>query len=165
MTQPTPPEKLVSTLARKWKLDVELPDEATPATLEWVPVRAIQEFTPGGEPTLEDDSDYDSGGWTSSAKTADSWLIEATLLRKIGITSQNYDRGQEGLRTASAVFGAGNTVKVRWYDRDGLPEAYEGYASVGWVEGQGGTTVLSTAVLTLTGQGPRTAIANPVAAP
>jgi hypothetical protein len=54
-------------------------------------------------------------------------------------------------------------VRVRWYDRDGLPEAYEGIAIVTWAPSGGEYTALDQVEVTLTGNGPLTLIDNPVA--
>lgn len=151
-------EQLVSTLARKWKLDVNTGTAESPI---WTPVRGITEFSAPNEPTMEDDSDYDSNGWASSTKTMQAWSISATLARKVGVSSGNYDPGQEYIRMRDAQFGAASTVQVRWYDRDGGPEAYSGYASVQWAQAGGAPSALETATLTLSGQGIRTNIVNP----
>jgi hypothetical protein len=158
----TAPEQLVATLARKWKVDiVTATSPGPPPVVTWTPVRAIRQVAPGGDPNMEDDSDYDGDGWTSEVKTAQAWTLELTLIRKVGLTSNTYDPGQEKLRLAAFEFGAANIVHVRWYDRNGLPEAYEGFASVSWAEEAGEPTALSTATATLSGQGKRTNITNP----
>jgi hypothetical protein len=153
-------EQLVSTLARKWQLDVNTGTSDAPV---WVQVRAISELTPSSDPTMEDDSDYDSNGWGSSVKTMQTWSLAATLGRKVGVESANHDPGQEFIRSRDPEFGSASTVQVRWYDRQGGPEAYTGYASVQWSEAGGSASALSTASLTLSGQGKRTSIVNPAA--
>ncbi len=129
----------------------------------WLQVRALKEFTPGLDTNLEDDSDYDSDGWSSSTKTQLGWKIDAKLMRKIGIESGDPDPGQEILRLAAESFGTAGIVHVRWYDRDGGPEAYSGYAEVSWSPDGGDTTALASVSVTLTGKGPRTPITNPAA--
>ncbi|TDD88353.1 phage tail tube protein [Actinomadura rubrisoli] len=151
-------ETLVSTLARKWRLDVNTGTVGVPV---WTQVRAMGELKPQVEPNMEDDSDYDSDGWESETKTALKWTLEAKLLRKVGVTSGNYDPGQEKIRLASDQFGSAGTVQVRWYDRDGGPEAYIGFASVSWEPEGGETKDLDTVTAKLSGQGQRTTIANP----
>jgi IPT/TIG domain len=151
-------EQLVATLARKWKLDVNTGSVASPV---WTPVRAIGELKPNVEANMEDDSDYDSDGWESETKTALKWGLEVKVLRKVGVTSGNYDPGQEALRTASTQFGSPGTPQIRWYDRDGGPEAYSGFASVSWEPEGGETKDLDTVTVKLSGNGARTTIANP----
>lgn len=151
-------ETLVPTLARKWKLDVNTGTVGSPV---WVPVRAIGELKPNTEANMEDDSDYDSDGWESESKTALKWALEVKVLRKVGVTSGNYDPGQEFLRAAAVQFGSSGTPQIRWYDRDGGPEAYSGFASVSWEPEGGETKDLDTVTIKLSGNGKRTDIANP----
>jgi len=151
-------EQLVSTLARKFRLEVNTGTVSAPV---WTLVRGITEFTPSSDPTMEDDGDYDSDGWGSSTKTAQTWSLAVTLGRKVGVESGNYDPGQEYLRVRDGQFGSASVVQVRWYDRNGGPEAYMGYASVQWADGGGPNTALATATVTLSGQGKRYDIVNP----
>lgn len=130
---------------------------------QWLQVRGISDFKPTIDSKMEDDSDYDSDGWSSSTKTGMGWKLEMTLQRKVGITSRAYDPGQEAIRAAADQFGPDSVVHVRWYDREGGLEAYEGYASVEWSPEGGEYTALDKAKTTLNGQGARTVIANPVA--
>lgn len=151
-------EQLVSTLARKWRLDVNTGTVAAPV---WTKVRAIGELKATVESNMEDDSDYDSDGWGSETKTQQSWSLETKILRKVGVTSNNYDPGQEALRAASDQFGSAGTPQVRWYTDDGGPEAYSGFASVSWEPEGGEAKDLETVTVKLSGNGKRTVITNP----
>lgn len=161
-TAVTSPEQLVSTLASKWKLDVDL-SPAQDGT-NFVAVRAITDFKPDVSVTTQDDSDYDGNGWGSDVKTQLKWSNVVKLARKRGQSSNAYDPGQEALKAAHDVFGNAGTVLVRWYDRNGGPEAYQGFAQVQWSEDGGNTTALDTASVTLNGQGIRNKITNPAGA-
>jgi hypothetical protein len=151
-----------STTNRKWYLDINTGTTALPT---WTGVHGISEFTPNLEPTLQDDSDFDSGGDKSSTVTARAWSVAMTLMRKTTAASATaYDPGQEALRLASEEIGVENRVEVRFYEMEpGGPrvEAYQGFAAVSWTPGGGGMDALSTVAVTLTGQGKRTAIAHP----
>lgn len=153
-------EQLVSTVARKWALDVNTGTVAAPV---WTPVRAIGELKPTIDSQMEDDSDYDSNGWASEVKTQLKWALETKVFRKVGVTSANYDPGQEKLRAAADQFGAAGTVQVRWYDRTGGPEAYSGFASVAWEPEGGDAKALDQVTIKLSGNGARTNITNPAA--
>jgi hypothetical protein len=155
---------LVSTLARKYRLDVSTGTDATSGAPIWTQVRGVSEFTPTVDTTLEDDSDYDSDGWASQTKTQLAWMLEMTVKRKVTLDTAAYDPGQEALRVAAESFGADGVVHVRWYDRDGGPESYEGYAEVSWNPSGGSPTALSEVGVTLTGKGARESVANPNAA-
>lgn len=153
-------EQLRSTLARKWKLDVNTGTVGSPV---WTAVRAVGELKTQVESNMEDDSDYDSDGWASETKTQMKFSLECKVLRKIGVTSENYDPGQEALRAAADQFGSGGTPQVRWYDRDGGPEAYSGFVSVSWEPEGGEAKDLDTVTIKMSGQGKRTPITNPAA--
>lgn len=159
---PTGGEKLVSTNARKWKLQIDT--SAAQDGTGYVDVRAVSDATPALADTLTDDSTYDDAGWLSDAKVALKWSLVLKLARKQGLISKAYDPGQEALRAASDQFGSGGLVRVRWFDRFGGPEAYEGFANVSWSDDGGPTTALHTATCTLAGNGARTHVANPAAA-
>lgn len=151
-------EQLDSTLARKFKVEINTGTVSVPV---WRQVRGIADLKPALETNLEDDSDYDSNGWKSQAKTQLGWSLELKLMRKKGFTSGAYDLGQERLRQASDDFPG--TIQVRWYDRNAGPEAYTGYATVGWSPEGGDAKALDIATATLTGNGTRTDITNPAA--
>jgi hypothetical protein len=152
-------ETLVSQLARKWKVDIDV-SVAQDGT-NYIPVRALSSVKANINSTNQDDSDYDSNGWGSDIKTMMKWSLELGLIRKIGVTSLTYDPGQEAIRAAATLFGTTGTVRVRWYDRNGGPEAYYGFASVAWAPDGGDTTKLETVSVSLSGQGLRNTIANP----
>jgi hypothetical protein len=153
---------LSAALARKWVLQVDTTPESL--TASWVQVKGLAGFTPKLDSTLQDDSDYDSGGWGSQAKTAMAWSLEVKLVRKYAFGDpSSYDVGQEVIRAAADAFGSDATVHVRWYDREGGPEAYVGYAQVTWSPDGGKTDDLETVTATLTGQGARTPTVNPAA--
>lgn len=154
-------EQLVATLARKFAVDVNTGTSADPT---WTRVRAITGLSPTVDSNMEDDSDYDSDGWGSSVKTGMTWSLELTVARKVGFESRAFDPGQEKLREAADKFGPAGSVQIRWYDRDGGAEAYSGLATVAYAPGGGAYTALDTATITLTGQGARTTITNPIAA-
>jgi hypothetical protein len=152
-----------TTLNTKWWIDVQ--SGGTYAEPTWVPINGVMEFTPSKETTLQDDSDFDGGGWKSSAATALAWSIEMKLKRAPTVASATaYDTGQEVLRAASDTLGTANRVDVRWYEITAsgpVTETYRGYAAVSWSEDGGGMDALSTVTCTLTGQGARSTFAHP----
>jgi len=152
-----------STLNRKWYLDVDTSATDTPT---WTPVMGMTEFAFNVEPTLQDDSDFDSEGFRSQVKTAEAWSVSLTVARKVTAASGTaYDTGQERLRDKSfGTMGVANSVKVRFYEmeEDGpREEAYQGLAAVSWSPNGGGMDATSTVGVTLTGQGRLTAITHP----
>jgi hypothetical protein len=69
------------------------------------------------------------------------------------------------VRAARTQFGDAARVYIRYYDRNGGPEAYKGWAIVTWVPKGSGVTDLGTVTITLQGDGPLTPISNPGTAP
>lgn len=150
-----------STTNRSWRLEVDT--GTTPGTPVWTPVRGRTDFQPALNPTLQDDSDMDSGGYKSQTVTAIDWSLAFKVARKTdGAATPAYDAGQEALRLASNQMGVANSVHVRWFETEApKTEAYEGQAAVSWSPDGGGMDGLSTVSVTLTGQGQRLAVANP----
>lgn len=151
-----------STLVRKWYLDVNTGTVANP---EWTGVFGMVNFTPTLNPTLQDDSDFDSEGYKSSTVTALEWGASLTVSRKTQANAPTvYDPGQEKLRTTSLLQGVQNSVQVRYYEMSpGGPrvEAYSGNAAVSWSPSGGAMDALDEVAVTLTGQGQRQSIDHP----
>lgn len=153
-----------STPMRMWYLDVDT--AGSNAAPVWVAVLGMTEFKPALEPTLQDDSDFDSGGFQSSTKTAEKWSIEAKIARKTTVDDATvYDVGQEFIRSkAFGKMGSANSVHVRYYEMDEngpRVEAYEGWAAVTWSPDGGKMEDLNMVSMTLTGQGRLSAITHP----
>lgn len=161
MTTPVPTYD-TNALARRWILEVNVgADEAE----DWQQCMGLAEFVPAApEPNNEDSSDYDSGGWTGNTKTAQSWELTFTINRKIDETQKVYHPVHEALRRAGMKFGGASKAHVRYYDRDGMPEAYEGKGIVQWAPSGGETTALEQVEVTITGDGPLEEIDNPLTA-
>lgn len=152
-----------STTNRKWFLDVNTGTDAAP---NWVAVNGIMDFKPARDANLEDDSDFDSGGFGSQSKTAESWSVEFKVGRKVTTASVTaYDPGQEALRARShGKMGVANSIGIRYYEMEpGGPrvEAYRGRAAVTFTDDGGGVKALATASVKLAGQGELAPIAHP----
>ena len=149
-------------LARRWYLDVNSGTYAAPT---WVGVNGVTDFKAPLDPSVQEDSDYDSNGYKASTITALGWSIDLKLARKVTAADPLvYDPGHEILRAASILMGASNRVDLRWYEvTDGGPvtEAYRGYAAVSWSEDGGGMDALASVSVTLTGQGARATYTHP----
>lgn len=154
MTQPD-----VSALARKWKFDVNTGTSGSPT---WTPVNGLNEFTPNPMiASIQDDDVYENEGYLGKTKTALGHSAEAKLLRKKSPASGVYDTGQEFLRSKAKTLGTSSKIEARYYDRDGGPEAYQGWFEVEWAPEGGATTDLETVTVTLHGDGVLDDIANP----
>lgn len=154
-----------STVAREWYVDVDSNDGV--GSPSWLPLLGITNlvFNPDNA-TLQDDSDYDSGGFGSQTKTGAAWSATATVARKVtAADATSYDPGQEHLRIKSiGQFGPSNSVTIRIYEMTPSGprvEAYTGKAAVSWQPQGGAETALDTVQVTLTGQGQLAAISHP----
>ncbi|QJT04351.1 hypothetical protein G9272_32050 [Streptomyces asoensis] len=157
MSTPTP----TNALARRWKIDLDM--AAAKDGSDYQNIIGVTDFQPNAEPNIEDSSDYDSGGWAGNTKTGQSWEVSLTINRRINDQVKVYHPTHEALRAAAFGYGSASEVRVRYYDRDGLPEAYEGIAIVTWAPSGGETTALDQVEVTLTGNGQLSLITNPVA--
>lgn len=156
MSTPTPTE---TALARRWRLEINLGTDEVP---DWQLCPGITEFEWTAEPNLEDGTEYDTDGWTQNTKTAQSWEVVATFNRKTTPDQTAYSPVHEAIRAAFFAYGADSNVHLRFMDRNGLPEAYEGKAVPEW-EPQGGEyTDLDQVEVTFHGNGPLDEIDNPL---
>lgn len=162
MPATTPVPLGFATTVRKWKLDVNTGTFGSPV---WTGVFGQNAFKDARNPEMKDDSDMDSEGYKSEAKTADGFSIEMTVLRKATAADpEDYDPGQEALRAKGDAMGAGNVADIRWYEmEEGGPriEAYRGFASVKWEPEGGKMDDLDAVKVTLGGRGKRNVIAHP----
>lgn len=145
-------------LARRFRVDVST--IAAPNT--WVAFRGINDLNPPITPNLQAADDYDSNGWSSFEKTMQAWVLTIKALRKT--TAGVFDPGQELVRASQLGFADAARVNVRWYDRNGAPEAFQGVGIVGWVPSKTGVADLDEITCTLTGDGILTPITNPYTA-
>ena len=145
----------VSALARRFRVDVSA-DGTT-----WLQLKGMTDFNASVDVNAEDSTTYDNDGWESTERTMLGWGVEVTALRQSegGV----FDPGQELCRARQAKFGADAQIYVRWYDKDGAPEAHQGVAQVEWNRSKSGVKDLDEAKVTFKGQGAREDIANPVA--
>lgn len=162
-----------TTLARKWKLDVDCSIAQDGSDYRRLMGQTDFTFNPGTA-QMQSDTDYDSGGFASSTATGLEWGGTVTIRRAPKrLTPTAYDDAQEYLRIAGRKMGSENTVRIRVYEYGGASgpkvESYEGYVAVAYANAGGDPGALSTATLTLTGQGELVAITHPdnaaVAAP
>ena len=79
-----------------------------------------------------------------------AWTLAATVFRRNNGTNV-YDAGQELVRTAVGQFGDAARVGVRWFDKNGGPEANSGVAVVTWKRTNSGVKNLEQAQITFTG--------------
>ncbi|SDL17838.1 hypothetical protein SAMN04488074_109205 [Lentzea albidocapillata subsp. violacea] len=156
---------LRSLLAKDWTLEVDT--RAAGATApQWTRIGGLTSFTETTDDNTEDDGSFDDDGWGSSVVTQRTWSIEAEGKRKrTDAQAFTPDPGQEAIRKAARIVGFAANLHVRWYRKDGSPDAYEGTSTVSGFTKGGGKTDLEPFNFTLNGQGAPVEIPNPATAP
>lgn len=142
----------VTALARKFAVEVTT-DVDTLDSATWTTVYGVTDFQPQITANTVDASDYNNDGWSSSEVTMYSWTAQVTFNRKYTSSggTVTYDAGQELIRACQGQFGAAARIGVRWYDRNGGPEAYSGVAVVDWKRANTAVKDLEQAQVTFTG--------------
>jgi hypothetical protein len=143
-------------LARKFRVDV-----TSDLTLAggWVELKGLYSLKPTVNPNLVDTSAYDTDGWDSFEITGNAWNLAASFWRRT--TTGVYDAGQELVRARQGQSGDAARVGVRWYDKTGGPESFQGVAIVGWDRANEGVKDADAASVALTGDGILTPTSNP----
>lgn len=114
-------------------------------------VFGITNFTPPAvSKNLEDDSDFDSGGWASQVATGLSYEVSGTV--KTPRATMTPDPGQEILKTAGKGLAEEGYVQFQIYKRGAL-DGVTGTADCTFTEAGGARTDLTTAEFTLSGVG------------
>lgn len=149
-----------SLLASAWRLDVNTGTLAVPV---WTQVKGMSSFKETIDSTMEDDSDFDDPEWGSDEVTQRKWKLETEGKRKRDDSSDVVfipDPGQEFIRRAGNRVGVGSGIEIRYYRRDGAPDAWQGQVNVQPGGGGGATTALEPFNVVLGGKHSRTEL-NP----
>lgn len=143
-------------LARKFRVDV-----TADLTLAggWLQLNGIYTLKPSVDPKMIDTSAYDTNGWDSNEVISNGYSVSAGFWRRT--VAGVYDPGQELLRARVGQFGDAARAGVRWYDKNGGPEAYQGVTLIKWERAQDGVADADAATVTMTGDGVLATIANP----
>lgn len=134
----------------------------------WQTIRFISAVDPQVTPVTQDAATYDDNGSPNAVKLSESWTL--------GFTVQQHRQADgkflpevEALLAAAAPSAVGNdaTITVRWYDDPvtGVPnptEAFEGDGTVQINRAQTGNDQIGSWSVTITGQGRRRQIPNPM---
>lgn len=149
----------------EFALDVNLGTTGAPV---WQQVRGSSALDPQVTPVTKEAATYDEKGAPKLVKVSESWTLGGTIQQRRlpdGSFLPEVER-LLGLAGPDAV-GTLGTGHFRWYDNpaDGEPnptEAYEGFATVQMNRQSTGNDDIGGWTLTLTGQGRRTRITNPL---
>lgn len=138
----------------------------------WQNIRFISAVDPQSSPVTQDAATYDDDGAPNLSKTSESWTLGFSI-QMHRLVSGMYLPEVEALLayTLPTAVGNGAIAHLRWYDDPaGLDvepnpnDAFEGVGTVAMVRNQTGNDGIAGWNVTVTGQGRRTKIDNPVAA-
>lgn len=151
--------------AYEYGLDINLGDSETP---DWQPFRFISALDPQVTPVTQDAATYDDLGAPNEVKTSESWTASFTV-QQHRLDDGSYMPEVEALLALAApdAVGRAATGHFRWYDKpaagDPNPDdAFEGRATVQVNRGETGNEGIGGWSVTLTGQGRRKQIENPL---
>jgi len=145
---------MTTSLARRFKVDVSADG------ISWLPFKGITDFAPKENPTMQSTADYDNDGFDSSEKTLTGWAVTVKAHREM--TSGVFDPGQELVRARQFKFDELARAYIRYYDRNGAPEAKQGRAVVAWDQTKTGVADIEEVTATFTGDGAIVDIENPI---
>jgi len=140
-------------LARRLAVDISTDN------ITWVRLLGTTDVNPTDKPTEVDATDYDSAGFTSTEVTLHAWALTVKYNRKS--TAGVFDAVQETIRATQFKFGTAARVYVRWYDRNGKPDAKSGLALVDYNRTKSGTGDLEEVTVSFNGDGVLSDISNP----
>lgn len=143
-------------LARRFAVDVSVDDT------NWVPLKGITDFNPQENPTLQATDDYDTNGFASFEKTMTGAKVAIKANRKLNAGA--FDPGQELCRATRYQFGDSARIYVRWYDRNGAPEAYSARYLVDYQQSKTGAADIEEVTIAFTADGVVSPITNPAGA-
>jgi hypothetical protein len=157
----TPAETPVTALARRFRVNINM---GSGGADDFQMLPAITNLTWTADPNIEVSTVYEDDGWEGNEKTGQAWRVTVTFNRKKSKDSTAYNAVHEALRTAALAWGEDAKVELQLCDRQGGPEAYQGFALVTWTPQGGEATALDSVQVLFTGDGPLTPITNPLAA-
>lgn len=150
-------------ITRRMRVDI---DTAYPATAVWAQLPGVVEFKDSNTPTEQRDSDYDSDGAIGYTRTAAEWGLELKISYKEDDTTHVPHAVHTYLKArAKSRYGQTSVVHLRYYDRNGNVDAFEGYALVTWTPDGGDDEQLDRVALTFkpyAGSPILQTIANPI---
>jgi hypothetical protein len=121
----------ISQLSQRWLLQVDTAFSNTAPA--WVPVFGQKSFGYTIASSTVDNSTSDTGIWGSKFTVGLAWTATAKLEHELFNGAE--DPGQAFLRQAGSPTGANalpKLVHLRFFDRFGGPEVFEGWANVSW---------------------------------
>ena len=147
-----------NTTALASRYRVEVTEDLTLAG-GWLKVFGLTDFKSSVAQNLVETSDYDNDGWESYEKTFQGWTAGLTIWVRTqsGVLTPSYTK----LSAREVLFGDACRIGIRWYDKNGLPDAWQGVGVVQSERGNTGVKDPDQKTFNLQGDGPLAAITNP----
>jgi hypothetical protein len=152
----------ITDLARRYRVDVNMGTFASP---DWQQLYGIEKIKPVFTPTRKSDDTVDDAGADRLLVTGYKWGLELDLKHRTASDGVTWNAVQEKLRAASeATSTTAAEVQIRYYDRSGRSgDNASGWVTVDWDPKGGGNQDDDLVTVKLNGQGPKTALTNPLA--
>lgn len=148
----------MSATARVGRMRCQVKD----GTGSWATIRGIRslDFAPVTA-EFADSSGFENNGYSSQEVVSGSWGATIGIWRRI-LTGGLYPAEQEYIRLQSfAMFGEASRLEYRFFDSNGGPEAFTGFAFTAYKQDSGDWKGLQSATVTLMGDGALSIITNP----
>lgn len=147
-----------NTTALASRYRVEVTEDLTLAA-GWLKVFGLTDFKSNVNQNLVETSDYDNDGNESYEKTFQGWTAALTVWvrTQTGVLTPSYVK----LSSRETLFGDACRIGIRWYDKNGLPEAFQGVGIVQSERGSTGVKDPDQKTFTLQGDGALASITNP----
>lgn len=144
---------MTNELARRVAVDISADN------VVWARLLGTTDVKDQDDLTEDDATEYDNDGFGTTEVTLHNWSLTTVFNRKSN--AGVFDPVQEIIRAARFKFGDAARVYVRWYDRNGKPDAKKGKALVNWNATATGVANIEKVTVTFKGDGVLSDIANP----
>lgn len=141
-------------LARRMQVDVSDDNGTT-----WTPLGGIYALDPRVTPLTARRIPYVKG-WGGSLVLSNDWTLGVAYNQLVTGTAR--DAGQALIEARVGKFLTGAQLTVRWYDRNGLAEAWQGVGSLAVTRAASGVADIDRVAALFTGDGALLEIVNPV---
>lgn len=113
---------------------------------------------------MADSSSFENDGYASNETVAGSWSASLGIWRRKDDVGAYFSEHEAIRLAAFGLFNGVNRLDYRFYDKDGGPEAWQGFAYTTWKQEAGDWKGLQKVTVTLAGDGPLVIISNPAIA-
>lgn len=152
-------DEWITMLARRYQLQIDLGSTAVP---DYQTLVGVVESKSNVETSEEDDSDYEGAGWGKVIRTAFGFKIETKINFKKSRLTGAINPVHKFIRASTLKDDADQYLRLRYFDRFGVDDAWAGEAVAAWGSEGGGHAAVDQISITFTGNGPLAPITNPL---